>query len=57
MSVDGSTDAIEAGQTIVIERSPYAASFLRKDPAESFYSTLTQRLGVSGRVVPPPRTP
>ena len=57
MSVDGSTDAIEAGQTIVIERSPYAASFLRKEPAESFYSTLTQRLGVSGRAVPPPRTP
>ena len=57
MSVDGSTDAIEVGQTIVIERSPYAASFLRKAPAESFYSTLTQRLGVSGRAVPPPRTP
>ena len=57
ISVDGSTDAIEVGQTIVIERSPYAASFLRKEPAESFYSTLTQRLGVSGRAVPPPRTP
>jgi len=57
MSVDGSTDSIEAGQTIVIERSPYVASFLRKDPSESFYATLTQRLGVSGRVVPPPRTP
>ena len=57
MSVDGSTDAIEAGQTVVIERSPYVASFLRKDPAESFYSTLTQRLGVSGRAVPPPRVP
>ncbi len=57
ISVDGSTDSIEAGQTIVIERSPYAASFLRKAPAESFYSTLTQRLGVSGRAVPPPRTP
>ncbi len=57
MSVDGSTDSIEAGQSIVIERSPYAASFLRKAPAESFYSTLTQRLGVSGRAVPPPRTP
>ena len=57
MSVDGSTDAIEAGQTVVIERSPYVASFLRKDPAESFYATLTQRLGVSGRAVPPPRVP
>ncbi len=57
MSVDGSTDAIEADQTIVIERSPYVASFLRKGPAESFYSTLTQRLGVTGRAVPPPRTP
>ena len=57
LSVDGSTDAIEAGQTIVIERSPYVASFLRRDPPESFYATLTQRLGVSGRVVPPPRTP
>lgn len=57
LSVDGSTDAIEAGQTIVIERSPYVASFLRNDPPESFYATLTQRLGVSGRVVPPPRTP
>ena len=57
MSVDGSTDAIEPGQTIIIERSPYVASFLRKDPPESFYATLTQRLGVSGRVVPPPRTP
>ena len=57
MSVDGSTDSIEAGQTIVIERSPHVASFLRKEPAESFYSTLTQRLGVSGRAVPPPRTP
>ena len=57
MSVDGSTDAIEAGQTVVIERSPYVASFLRNDPAESFYATLTQRLGVSGRAVPPPRVP
>ncbi len=57
LSVDGSTDAIEPGQTIVIERSPYVASFLRKDPPESFYATLTQRLGISGRVVPPPRTP
>ena len=57
LSVDGSTDAIKADQTIVIERSPYVASFLRKDPPESFYATLTQRLGVSGRVVPPPRTP
>ena len=57
MSVDGSTDAIEAGQTVVIERSPYVASFLRRDPAESFYATLTQRLGVSGRAVPPPRVP
>ena len=57
MSVDGSTDAIEARQTVVIERSPYVASFLRRDPAESFYATLTQRLGVSGRAVPPPRVP
>ena len=57
MSVDGSTDTVEAGQTVVIERSPYTARFLRNDPPESFYSTLTQRLGVSGRQVPPPRTP
>ena len=57
VSVDGSTDTVETGQTVVIERSPHTASFLRKDPPESFYSTLTQRLGVSGRSVPPPRTP
>jgi NAD+ kinase len=52
LSVDGVTGTtVEPGHVVVIRRSPYVARFLRKDPPAAFYSTLTQRLGVSGRQV------
>ena len=55
LSVDGAGDtAVDKGEVVVIRRSPHVALFLRKDPAAAFYSTLTERLGVSGRRVPPP---
>ncbi len=54
LSVDGVTGTtVEPGHVVVIRRSPYVARFLRKDPPAAFYSTLTQRLGVSGRQVRP----
>ena len=55
LSADGFSDTtIDPGEVVLIRRSPYVTRFLRKDPAAAFYSTLTQRLGVSGRRVPPP---
>ena len=54
LSVDGFTDTmIDPDDVVVIRRSPHTTRFLRKDPPAAFYSTLTQRLGVSGRQVPP----
>ena len=52
LSVDGATGTtVDPGHVVVIRRSPYVARFLRRDPPAAFYSTLTQRLGVSGRQV------
>ena len=56
LSVDGSTEFVKVGQTVLIEKSPYFASFLRKNTPAEFFSTLTQGLGIKGRKVPPPRT-
>ena len=54
LSVDGFSDTtVDPGEVVLIRRSPYVTRFLRKEPAAAFYSTLTQRLGVSGRQVPP----
>ena len=54
LSVDGVTGTtVGPDHTLVIRRSPHVARFLRKDPPEAFYSTLTQRLGMSGRQVRP----
>ena len=55
LSVDGGAELVEAGQTVLIEKSPYVASFLRKNTPAEFFSTLTQRLGIQGRKVPPVR--
>ena len=52
LSVDGAAGTtVDPGHVVVIRRSPYVARFLRRDPPAAFYSTLTQRLGVSGRQV------
>jgi NAD+ kinase len=54
LSVDGFSDTtVDPGEVVLIRRSPHVTQFLRKEPAAAFYSTLTQRLGVSGRQVPP----
>lgn len=50
ISVDNLTNAIlHPNDKVVIRKSPHIASFLRADPPSAFYSTLTQRLGVSHR--------
>lgn len=51
ISVDNLTNAaLHPGDKVVIGKSPYIASFLRADPASTFYSTLTLRLGVRHRM-------
>ncbi len=55
LSADGFTDTIVNPDDIVqVRKSPYTAKFLRREPPEAFYGSLAQRLGVSGRQVPPP---
>ena len=50
ISVDNLTNAtLHHNDKVVIRKSPHIASFLRADPPSAFYSTLTQRLGVSHR--------
>ncbi|MCY4529845.1 MAG: NAD(+)/NADH kinase [Chloroflexi bacterium] len=50
ISVDNLTNAaLHPNDKVVIRKSPHIASFLRADPPSAFYSTLTQRLGVSHR--------
>ena len=45
--VDGFMDReLARGEQVRVERSSYVARFLRAGPANSFYSTLTQRLGM-----------
>lgn len=54
LSADGFTDTIVNPDDVVeVRRSPFTARFLRREPPEAFYGSLTQRLGVSGRQVPP----
>ena len=55
LSADGFADTtLNPDDIVEVRRSPYAAKFLRHEPPEAFYGSLTQRLGVSGRQVPPP---
>ena len=55
LSTDGFIDTIVNPEDIVeVRQSPYTAKFLRSEPPEAFYESLTQRLGVSGRQVPSP---
>ena len=50
LSVDGMTDsALTPTDTILVQRSPYVARFLRADPPSAFYAALTGRLGVKQR--------
>ena len=49
LSVDGYIDVQLAwGDSVRVEKSPYKAAFLRANPPEDFYATLTQRLGFGG---------
>ena len=55
LSADGFADTtLNPDDIVEVRRSPYSAKFLRREPPEAFYGSLTQRLGVSGRRVPPP---
>ncbi len=55
LSADGFRDTtLNPDDIVEVRRSPYVAKFLRREPSEAFYGSLTQRLGVSGRQVPPP---
>jgi NAD+ kinase len=55
LSSDGFSDTtVNPDDIVEVRRSPYTARFLRREPSEAFYGTLTQRLGVSGRQVPQP---
>ena len=50
LSVDGYVDyPMEPGDQVVVKQSPYRAKFLRANPANHFYATLTRRLGFSIR--------
>jgi len=45
LSIDGQIDLIlDSGDSVVVERSPYTTRFLRAQPLNYFYNTLTQRL-------------
>lgn len=45
LSIDGQIDVmLNGGDSVTIERSPYTTRFLRIQPLNYFYSTLTQRL-------------
>ena len=50
LSVDGYVDyTLTPGDRVVLTQSPYKAKFLRANPPNHFYATLTRRLGFSIR--------
>jgi NAD+ kinase len=50
LSVDGFVNLqIQSGDWLEVEKSPLKAKFLRANPANHYYSTLTRRLGFSIR--------
>jgi NAD+ kinase len=50
LSVDGFLDYnFQPGDGVLLEQSPLKAKFLRAQPAEHFFATLTRRLGFSVR--------
>ena len=50
LSVDGVVDyPLVPGDRVQLNQSPYRARFLRANPANHYYGTLTRRLGVSIR--------
>jgi NAD+ kinase len=45
LSIDGQIDLmVHSGDSVIVQRSPYVTRFLRAQPLNYFYSTLTQRL-------------
>ena len=53
LTVDGFADStVRRAQRVMVDRSPHVARFLRAGPKSAFYSTLTQRLGVTGPQAP-----
>ena len=50
LSIDGYADQpLSPGDRVELEQSPHRARFLRANPANHFYATLTRRLGLSLR--------
>ena len=50
LSIDGYVDyPLSPGDRVELEQSPYRARFLRANPPNHFYATLTRRLGLSLR--------
>ena len=50
LSIDGYVDhPMEPGDKVMVKQSPYRARFLRANPPNYYYATLTRRLGVSIR--------
>ena len=50
LSIDGYADyPMSPGDRVELEQSPYRARFLRANPPNHFYATLTRRLGLSIR--------
>ena len=50
LSIDGYLDyPMEPGDKVIVKQSPYRARFLRANPPNYYYATLTRRLGVSIR--------
>ena len=50
LSIDGYVDyPMEPGDKVMVKQSPYRARFLRVNPPNYYYATLTRRLGVSIR--------
>ena len=50
LSIDGYVDyPMEPGDKVMVKQSPYRARFLRVNPPNHYYATLTRRLGVSIR--------
>ena len=50
LSIDGYVDCpMEPGDKVMVKQSPYRARFLRVNPPNYYYATLTRRLGVSIR--------
>ena len=50
LSVDShSEDVLVNGSTVVVEKSPYVASFLRARDSSAFYSQVTRHLGLTDR--------